>query len=61
MRSDADLRYTYNGTKQSVRGRRKLYDRKVDCSDIDKGLIKNFEEDNDAIYYSGIVYRKALK
>src|SRR5215210_6298670 len=34
MLPDADLRYTYNGPKQSRRGRRKLYDGKVDCNNI---------------------------
>jgi hypothetical protein len=61
MRPDADLRYTYNGTKQSRRGRRKVYDGKVDCSNIDKRRIKKFDEDDKVIYYSGIVYCKALK
>ncbi|HKG69918.1 MAG TPA: transposase [Segetibacter sp.] len=61
MRPDADLRYTYNGPKQSRRGRRKLYDGKVDCNNIDKRRIKKFDEDEDAVYYSGIVYCIALK
>lgn len=61
MRPDANLRYTYNGTKQSGRGRRKLYDGKVHCTSIDKRRIKNFDEDDDAIYYSSMVYCKALK
>ena len=61
MRPDADLRYTYNGTKQSRRGRRKVYDGKVDCTSIDKRRIKKFDEDDKVIYYCGIVYCKALK
>ncbi len=61
MRPDADLRYTYNGTKQSRRGRPKLYEGKVDCTSIDKGRIKKFDEDEQVIYYSGIVYCIALK
>jgi hypothetical protein len=61
MRPDADLRYTYNGTKQSSRGRPKLYDGKVDCTSMDKRRIKKFAEDEEVIYYSGIVYCKALK
>jgi hypothetical protein len=61
MRPDADLRYTYNGTKQAKRGRRKLYDGKVDCTSIDQRRIKNFDEDDEVIYYSGIVYCKTLK
>jgi hypothetical protein len=61
MRPDADLRYTYNGTKHSRRGRPKLYDGKVDCTSIDKRRIKKFDEDDKVIYYSGIVYCMALK
>ncbi|HEX8677496.1 MAG TPA: transposase [Segetibacter sp.] len=61
MRPDADLRYTYNGTKQAKRGRRKLYDGKVDCTSIDQRRIKKFDEDDEVIYYSGIVYCKTLK
>ena len=61
MRPDADLRYPYNGTKQNKRGRPKLYDGKVDCTNIDKRRIKKFDEDEQAIYYSGIVYAMALK
>lgn len=61
MRPDADLRYTYSGPKQSRRGRPKLYDGKVDCNNIDKRRIKKFYEDQQAAYYSGIVYCMALK
>ena len=61
MRPDADLRYTYNGTKHNRRGRPKLYDGKVDCTSIDKRRIKKFDEDDKVIYYSGIVYCMALK
>ena len=61
MRPDANLRYTYNGPKQSGRGRPKAYDGKVDCDNIDKRRIKKFYEDEQAIYYSGIVYCLALK
>ena len=61
MRPDADLRYTYNGPKQKGRGRPKCYDGKVDpvaigCKNIDKRRIKKFNEDQDAIYYTAIVY-----
>lgn len=61
MRPDANLRYPYSGIRKSGRGRPKAYDSKVDCSNIDKRRIKRFAEDEDAIYYSGIVYCMALK
>jgi hypothetical protein len=61
MRPDANLRYPYSGTKKNVRGRPRAYDGKVDCSHIDKRRIKKFDEDEQAAYYSGIVYCMALK
>lgn len=61
MRPDANLRYPYNGTKKIGRGRPKAYDGKVDCNNIDKRRIKKFDEDEDALYYSGVVYCMALK
>lgn len=61
MRPDANLRYPYNGTKKTGRGRPKAYDGKVDCNNIDKRRIKKFDEDENAVYYSGIVYCMALK
>ena len=61
MRPDANLRYPYNGARKSGRGRPKAYDGKVDCYNIDKRRIKKFDEDEDAVYYSGIVYCMALK
>ena len=61
MRPDANLRYPYNGVRKTGRGRPRAYDSKVDCSNIDKRRIKRFAEDEDAVYYSGIVYCMALK
>jgi hypothetical protein len=61
MRPDANLRYPYNGARKSGRGRPKAYDGKVDCMSIDKRRIRKFDEDKDAVYYSGIVYCMALK
>lgn len=61
MRPDANLRYLYNGTKKSGRGRPKAYDGKVDCNNIDKRRIKKFDEDEESVHYSGIVYCMALK
>jgi hypothetical protein len=61
MRPDADLRYPCKEAKQSKRGRPKLYHGKVTCTNIDKRRIQKFEEDEQAIYYSGTVYCMALK
>ena len=61
MRPDANLRYTYNGPKQSGRGRPKAYDGKVNCDNIDKRRIKKYAEDKEVCYYSAIVYCMALK
>jgi Transposase DDE domain len=61
MRPDANLRYVYNGAKKKSRGRPRLYDGKVDCTAVDKRRIRKFREDEQAIYYSGIVYSIALK
>jgi hypothetical protein len=61
MRPDANLRYAYNGPKRKGRGRPKLYEGKVDCTNIDKRRIKKFGEDQYVLYYSGIVYSMALK
>lgn len=60
-RPDANLRYPAIGPKKKGRGRPKLYGDKVDCKNIDKRRIKKFDEDEDAIYYSGIVYSITLK
>jgi Transposase DDE domain len=61
MRPDANLRYPCSGAKKNKRGRPKAYDGKVDCNNIDTKLIKKFDEDEDCVYYSGIVYCMALK
>jgi len=61
MRPDANLRYAYNGPRQNGRGRPKAYDGKVDCSNVDKRRIRKFAEDEQVLYYSGIVYCMALK
>ena len=61
MRPDANLRYPYSGVRKNGRGRPRAYDSKVDCSHIDKRRIKRFAADEDAVYYSGIVYCMALK
>jgi hypothetical protein len=61
MRPDANLRYPYKGPKQPGRGRPKIHDGKVDCTQIDKRRIRLFKTDDIGSYYSGIVYAIALK
>lgn len=61
MRPDANLRYLYTGPRRPGRGRPKLYDDKVDCDKIDKRRIRECQIDNDAIYYSGVVYSISLQ
>lgn len=61
MRPDANLRYEYIGLQKAGRGRPKLYGEKVDCKNIDKRRIRKFDEDEEALYYTGIVYCITLK
>lgn len=61
MRPDANLRYPHKGAKKSGRGRPKAYDGKVDCNNIDQRRIKQFDKDEQMVYYSGVVYCMALK
>jgi hypothetical protein len=61
MRHDANLMYLFTGKEKSGPGRKRLYDKKVDCKNIDRRRIKFFHEDDDSIYYSGIVYSISLK
>lgn len=61
VRCDADLRYLYNGPVRKGRGRPKIYDGKVDCANIDKRRMKQVDEDEQHIYYSGLVYCVILK
>jgi hypothetical protein len=61
MRSDANLCYLYNGPKSKGPGRPTIYGDKVNCQNIDRRKIKEFAVDNDAVYYSGIVWSAILK
>lgn len=61
MRPDANLRYPCNGPKQNRRDSPKCYDGKMDCKNIDKLRIKKFDEGDNAIYYTAILYCMALK
>jgi Transposase DDE domain len=61
MRPDADLRYLYHGPKTKRSGRPRKYAGKVNCTAIDKRRLRKFEEDEQAVCYSGIVYSITLK
>ena len=61
LRSDANLQYIFKGEQKSGRGRKKKYDGKVDCSNIDKRRLRLFAEDKDTESFSGIVYSVSLK
>ena len=55
MRPDANLRYPYNGPKAKGRGRPRLYDGKVDCTNIDRRRIKKVDEDEQVIYIINVL------
>ena len=61
MRPDANLNYIYNGKQRKGKGRPKAFDGKVDCQNIDKRRILKVFENDEVIYYSGIVYSISLK
>jgi hypothetical protein len=61
MRPDANLRYLNTETKKKRKGRPKEYGDKVDCKNINKQYLEKFDEDDEAVYYSGIVYSMTLK
>lgn len=61
MRPDANLRYLPTAVKEKKKGRPKLRGKKVDCSKIDTTHIIQVGQDEQTVYYSGIVYCVALK
>lgn len=60
LRQDANLNYLYHGPQKQV-GRPKKYAGKVDCKQIDKRRLRLFKQDEQARYYSGVVYALALE
>lgn len=60
LRSDADLRYLYQGEYQG-RGRPRQYEGKVDVKNIDPDRLPICYRDHEVEVYSGVVYAKALK
>ncbi|SFW75955.1 DDE superfamily endonuclease [Chitinophaga sancti] len=61
MRSDANLIYVYNGPRSTGPGRPRIHGDKVSCGSIDKRKIREFAVDNDAVYYSSVVWSAILK
>ena len=61
LRSDANLRYLYNGPKPSGRGRPKKYDGKVNLKEIDKEKFKKIYQDNHVILYQAVLWSVSLK
>ncbi len=51
LRKDANLKYFYNGTKKSGRGRPKKYDSKIDVKNIDKRRFKLIHQDEEVKLY----------
>lgn len=60
-RSDANLMYVFNGKQKGGRGRRKLYDGKIDTRKIDKRRLPCCYSDEHLKVYAGAVYCVLLK
>lgn len=61
MRPDANLRYLYTGKQKAGRGRKKIYEGKVDVKNIDKGKWNKCLDDEDITGYELKVWCVALK
>ena len=60
-RSDANLMYLFKGKQKPGRGRKKLYDGKINTSQIDKRRLPCCYADEDMKVYAGKVYCVLLK
>jgi hypothetical protein len=60
-RSDANLMYVFKGKQKNGRGRRKLYDGKIDIKNIDKRRLPCCYSDEQMKVYAGVVYCVLLK
>lgn len=62
-RQDADMRYLYKGAQKKGKGRKKVYDGKVNWKNIDKRKWKKCREDKDGawIAYEAVLYSIVLK
>lgn len=60
-RSDANLMYVFNGKQKQGRGRKRLYDGKINTASIDKRRLRCCYRDNQMKVYTGVVYCMLLK
>ena len=60
-RSDANLKYLFKGKQKAGRGRKKVYDGKINTSQIDKRRLPCCYADEDMKVYAGKVYCVLLK
>ncbi len=60
-RSDANLMYIFKGKQKTGRGRKKLYDGKIDIKNIDKRRLPCCYSDEHMKVYAGVVYCVLLK
>lgn len=60
-RSDANLKYIFKGEQSSGRGRKKLYEGKIDIGNIDKRRIPKKYQDDKVTVYGAVVYCVQLK
>ncbi|MBF0414114.1 MAG: transposase, partial [Desulfamplus sp.] len=61
LRKDADLTYLYTGEISKSKGRRKQYDGKMNCKQIDKKRFELCCIDDDLYVYTAVVRSKFLK
>jgi len=61
LRSDANLRYLYNGPQSQGRGRPKKYDGKVNLKNIDKEKFKWIYQDQNVALYQIVLWSVSLK
>jgi hypothetical protein len=60
-RSDANLMYIFKGKQKTGKGRKKLYDGKIDIKNIDKRRLLCCYSDEQMKVYGGVVYCVLLK
>lgn len=61
LRVDANLRYRFTGKQKSGRGRKRIYNDKVNLNQIDRRSIRYCFDIDDCCVFSGIVYSISLK
>ncbi|MDD1422742.1 hypothetical protein MEO40_27295 [Dolichospermum sp. ST_sed1] len=61
LRKDADLTYLYTGEISKGRGRKKQYDGKMNCKQIDKSRFALCCIDEDSYVYTTVIRSKILK